>query len=259
VVIGGLGYLATDELLRFRAEGGLRSRRRLSTHTFAVVATTAVLLVGGTVLFTIFEWRGVLAPFGVTDRILNGWFMSVTPRTAGFNTVPYGAIGNETAFLTIIFMVIGGSPGSTAGGMKTTTWAILAALAFARARGRSHVEIHGRTVPDGTVQRTVSLVLLGFAVSIAAVFLLGVVHTGTGGVDEARREVLPLVFEVVSAFGTVGLSMGYTQQLGEAEKIITIVLMFLGRVGPLAFFAAISIKARRDRTIRNAREDLIVG
>jgi trk system potassium uptake protein TrkH len=102
-------------------------------------------------------------------------------------------------------------------------------------------------------------VLLGFAVSIAAVFLLGVVHTGTGGVDEARREVLPLVFEVVSAFGTVGLSMGYTQQLGEAEKIITIVLMFLGRVGPLAFFAAISIKARRDRTIRNAREDLIVG
>jgi trk system potassium uptake protein TrkH len=222
------------------------------------VAATSVLLVAGAVLFTVFEWRGVLAPFGVVDRLVNGWFMSVTPRTAGFNTVPYGDVGNETAFLTIILMVIGGSPGSTAGGMKTTTWAILLALAVARARGRRHVEIHGRTVPDGTVQRTVSLVLLGVAVSVAAVFLLGVVHR-SASLDEARREVLPLVFEVVSAFGTVGLSMGYTQQLGDVGKLVTVVLMFLGRVGPLAFFAAISLKARRDRTVRAASEDLIVG
>jgi trk system potassium uptake protein TrkH len=256
VIAGGLGYLATGELLRW---GRPSARRRLSSHTWAVVVTTAALVAGGAALFTAFEWDGVLAPLGSLDRLANGWFMSVTARTAGFNSVRYADVTNETALLTILLMIIGGSPGSTAGGLKTTTAAILVALAISRIRGRRHVELHHRTVPDGTVERTVSVVLLGSAIATVGVFLLAAAHPVHASLDDARRQVLPMLFEAVSAFATVGLSMGQTAELGPLGKLVVVVLMFLGRVGPLAFFAAISVKARGGAAVRAAREDVIVG
>jgi trk system potassium uptake protein len=260
IVLGGLGYLTTEELFRWWRARKQSAPRRLSSHSFAVVVTSLALLAFGTLLFAVFEWRGVLRGFGVVDKVVNAWFMAVTPRTAGFNTVSYGDLTNASAFLTVLLMLVGGSPGSMAGGFKTTTLAILVALAMARTRARRHVELHGRTLPEGTVERTVSLVLVGSAVVMAAVFLMNV--SGAAGADLAshRAAVLPLIFEVVSAFSTVGLSMDVTPTLGVFAKLLLTVLMFLGRVGPLVFFAALSFKASTaPRGMRAAREDVIVG
>jgi trk system potassium uptake protein len=259
IVLGGLGYLTVDELTRRWRSRRQRAPRRLSSHSFAALSTTILLLGAGTVAFAALEWRGVLEPLGVVDRLMNAWFMAVTPRTAGFNTIDYTQVANDTAFLTVLLMAVGGSPGSMAGGLKTTTAAILVALALSRVRARRHVELHGRTVPESTVTRTVSLVLVGFALVTVSVFVLNMAEA-RGPVAEHRQLVLPLIFEVVSAFGTVGLSMDVTPTLGVFGKVLETLLMFLGRVGPLSFFAALSIRTSRlPSGMRSAHEDVIVG
>ncbi len=260
IVAGSFGYLASEELLRWWRAGGVRGTRRLSTHTYAAAVVTLALLAGGFVLYALFEWNGVLAGLGPVDKLVNAWFLSASSRTAGFNAVPVDGYGNDTAYLTILLMVIGGSPGSTAGGIKTTTLADLVALAGQRNRGRRNAVIHDRSIPEGTVERTISLALLVFGVMTAAIFWLNFTETSGDDLAEARSAFLPLFFEVVSAFNTVGLSMGVTPELTSLGKLTVIALMFVGRVGPLSFFAAISIKSRATpRDVRPAREDLIVG
>jgi trk system potassium uptake protein len=260
VVLGGLGFLAIEETTRWwRSRRGAR-RTRLSVHTYAALVASAALLALGTVLYGAFEWNGTLERFGALDKLSNAWFMSVTPRTAGFNSVPYGEVANSTAFLTVLLMVVGGSPGSAAGGVKTTTLAVLMAMALARIRGRGHVQIHGRAVPPGTVERTVSLTIVAFGVVTAAVFLLSIFETHGRPLADARAGFLPLFFEVVSAFGTVGLSMDVTPTLSTPGRLLVIALMFVGRIGPLAFFATMSLRARGHvRAVRSAQEDLVVG
>lgn len=260
IVVGGFGYLSSAEILRWWRGGGRRGPRRLSTHTWAALIVTVVLLVSGTVLFAFFEWTGALAEFGTIDKLTNAWFMSATARSSGFSTVPYESLRNDSAYLSILLMIIGGSPGSTAGGIKTTAFAVLAAMAVSRMRGLRHVRLHRRTIPDGTVQRTVSLVALVFVVMSVALFAL--TSTETRGLDlpEARQAFLPLFFEAVSAFNTVGLSMSDAGAFSPAGKLLLIGLMFMGRVGPLAFFAALSLRSRAVvSSVRPAREDLVVG
>ena len=260
VILGGFGLLAIEELLRWRRGGRDGAPRRLSTHTFSVAVVTGTLLGGGAVLYAIFEWGGTLRELSIIDRLCNAWFMSATARTAGFNSVSYALVGNHAAFLTVMLMFIGGSPGSTAGGVKTTSLAVLVALASARIHGRRHVELHGRTVPEGTIERTVSLVLVSFFVVALGAFLIELSEAGSLPLGEARQAVLPIVFETVSAFGTVGLTMDYTATLSPMGRLLAVFLMFIGRVGPIAFFAAVAVKAAGvpSRT-RAAREDVIVG
>ncbi|WP_063934666.1 TrkH family potassium uptake protein [Archangium violaceum] len=261
IILGGLGFLSGEETLRWWRGRHLRGRQRMSVHTFAALWVTAILLVGGTLLFALFEWRGVLGPLGLVDKLSNAWFLSVTARTAGFNTVSYAQVANSTAFLTILLMVIGGSPGSTAGGLKTTTLAVLVTLALARMRGRRFAELHGRALPTGTTERTVSLALVAFVVMTAAIFLLSLSETRGATPQEARQAFLPLFFEVVSAFCTVGLTMDLSPLLSGFGKLLVIVLMYVGRLGPLAFFAALSLHSAGylRRSVRPAHEDLIVG
>jgi trk system potassium uptake protein TrkH len=259
IVAGGLGFLSTEELVAWWKARG-RKRRRLSVHTWAVVWVTGILLVGGFGAYLLAEWNGVLADLSPTDRVANAWLMSATARSAGFNAVDYGQLSNSGVLVTLLLMGVGGSPGSTAGGMKTTTLAVLAALAWARFSGRRHTLLHGRTVPAGTVQRTVSVVLLMSVILLAAIFLMGVLESRPQPLPEARQAFLPVVFEVVSALSTVGLSMGQTPELNPASRALTILLMFIGRVGPLVFFAAISLQGRaRGPEVREAAEDLVVG
>jgi trk system potassium uptake protein len=260
VILGGFGYLALEEAVHWWRARGSAARRRLSVHTFAALVTTVTLLGAGTVLYALFEWNGVLVEFRPLDRLVNAWFMSVTSRTAGFNTIPYSDVSNSSAFLTILLMLVGGSPGSAAGGVKTTAVAVLVALAVGRMRGREHIQIHDRTIPKGTIERTVSLTLIAFAAVTAAMFLLEILESHGQTRHAQRADFLPTFFEVVSAFGTVGLSMGVTPDLSPAAKVLVVLMMFLGRIGPLAFFAAISLRARTDvRGVRTAQEDLIVG
>jgi trk system potassium uptake protein TrkH len=260
IVLGGLGYLSVRECWdwwRWRPRTGRRPR--LSVHTFAVLVSTMGLLLFGTVFYLTFEWDGVLAPLVTHERLANAWFMSVTARTAGFNTVPIAELGNDAGFLTMLLMFVGGSPGSTAGGLKTTTIAVLVALAWSRIRGRRHAQIRGRGVPDETLERAVSLTLMAFAVLTVAFFTLNTVTPAPASVGAGRAAFLPMSFEVVSAFATVGLSMGTTNVLGAGGKAVIILLMFIGRVGLFSFFSAILLRRGRAPACRLAREDLVVG
>jgi trk system potassium uptake protein TrkH len=258
IVTGGLGFLALGELGRWWRHGGLLRRRRLSSHSYACVVTTVALLLIGTIAYAALEWNGTLAPFALHERVVNAWFMSTTARTAGFNSISYAEIGNAAGLLTILLMFVGGSPGSTAGGLKTTTVVVLASWAWSRTRGRRFVEIHGRAVPAGTLERSVSLTLLAIVIVTLSFFALSVAQDFGGGAAE-HAAFLPTAFECVSAFSTVGLSMGTTGTLEGPGKAVVIVLMFVGRVGLLAFFSAIFLRRRSIADFHPAREDLIVG
>ena len=258
IVLGGLGFLTLEELhLRWRERRG--APPRLSLHSRLALAVTVLLLTGGWVAFSVLEWSNTLGGMAAWEKILNGLFMSVTARTAGFNTVDYSATAESSNFLTILFMSIGGSPGSTAGGIKTTTVAVIALLAYARLRGNRITSVQYRSIPEETVQRAVGLFVVGFLVVTGAILFYAMVQMEPG--EPARGGgFLVYMFEAVSAFNTVGLSMGGTGDLTESGKLVTILLMYVGRVGPLTFASAIAL--RRPATsseFRYAYEDVIIG
>jgi trk system potassium uptake protein len=259
VVLGGIGFLTLEELrLWLRARRG--SRFRLSLHSRLALWATLVLILVGWAGFTIFEWRYIFADLPVANRLVNGLFTSITARTAGFNTFDYGQATDSTNFLSIILMFIGGSPGSTAGGIKTTTLALLVILAWSRFRGRDIVSVSGRSVPEETVQRAVGLAATAFALVTISIFLYTFTErTGRVYLSE-QHAFLTYMFEAVSAFNTVGLSMGATDDLSTAGRLLTTLLMFVGRVGPLTFAAALALAARRQRLkYHYPYEDVVVG
>ena len=200
-----------------------------------------------------------LAPSRKT--LLPAFAMSAMSRTAGFATINYGLVSNETAYLTILLMFIGGSPGSTASGIKTTTFAVLVAQAVARIRGRRYVSLFDRAIPDSIVQRAASIVLIAFFILSAVVFILGFTEQGCGDdLTASRQNFLPLLFETVSALSTVGLSLGLTCPLSTAGECVLIVLMFIGRVGLLAFFSTLSLRGNASLArYRPAQENIFIG
>jgi trk system potassium uptake protein TrkH len=178
-------------------------------------------------MFAALEWGGVLGGMSIADRLHNAWFHSVTLRTAGFNSVDVAAVGPATLALMLVWMFVGGGPGGTAGGVKVTTASVLLLAAVAAVRGREAVEVFGRRIPHRTVYRAAAIATLGVAFVLAA--LLALLLTQTLDPREA-------LFEVVSAVGTVGLSVGGTTKLDNVGKAVIMLCMFLGRVGPLSAF-----------------------
>jgi trk system potassium uptake protein len=266
IVVGGLGFLTMEELYLRRASRRRRLRRitdelvpRLSLHSRLVLVTSGVLLLTGWLFFTAYEWNLSFAGMPAWARMMNGLFMAVTARTAGFHTIDYAAASDGTNFLTILLMFVGGSPGSTAGGLKTTTVAIIGLLAWSRYRGSLRTSAFGRTVPEETVQRAVGLFVVAFGIVTIAIFLLTTIEIGAVPHVTARGDFLTLMFEAVSAFNTVGLSMGVTPELSPAGRVLTIMLMYIGRVGPLTFAAAIALRRERLGDFRYAHEDVVIG
>ena len=260
IVVGGIGFLVLEELyLRARAEEKGR-RVRLSLHSRLVLVTTAVLIVGGWIPFTAFEWSVTFRDMPDWVKVLNGLFLSVTARTGGFNAIDYGEAAVNTNFLTMLLMFVGGSPGSTAGGLKTTTIALVALLAWSRFRGRTVVHLWNRSIPEESVQRAVGLVVVGVALITAAVFVYSTSEIGAVGHSHADSGFLAYTFEAVSAINTVGLSMGTTAELSPFGRWFTMLLMFLGRVGPMTFAAALALSATPHAgSLRDAQEDVVVG
>jgi trk system potassium uptake protein TrkH len=254
IVAGGLGFLTMEELSldrRARREG---RRFRVSLHSRIVLWTTGVLLVGGWIVFTVLEWHGTFGGLPAWARVLNGLFMSVTARTAGFNSVDYGQVAASAAFVTILLMAIGGSPGSTAGGMKTTTFALLGLLAVSRLRGREMTSLFGRTVPEETIQRAVGLFVIVFGTITTGILAFVTLQ------DTRGERFLHWMFEAASAFNTVGLSMGVTADMSPGSRVVAIFLMYVGRVGPLAFAAAITLsRPTPEGEFRYAYEDVVIG
>jgi trk system potassium uptake protein TrkH len=253
VVVGGLGFLTVDEVSRRSRRSG-RRRERLSLHARLVIVATVALLAAGTVAFGALEWHHTLADLPTSDRLVNALFGAVTPRTAGFNTVDYGAVTTPTAVLTVVLMFIGGAPGSTAGGIKVTTVALLVVLAIARLRGDREVSAFYRTVPEETLGRAAGLAVLAGMVLVGGAFLLVVVDPGAASHDR----FLPYMFEAVSAFGTVGLSMNLTPELSPGARVVVSGLMFVGRVGVMSAAAALAL-GPRSVPFRYAKEDVPIG
>ncbi len=260
VVTGGIGFLAMEELVQWRRMRRSARPPQLSLHTRLALVVTAALLAGAWPLFAAFEWHATLERLPVLHRLVNAFFMSVTPRTAGFNAVDYAVATDSANFLTIILMFVGGSPGSTAGGVKTTTVALLTMLAWSRFRGREVTGGWRRSVPEETVQRAVGLAVTAFVLVTACIFLLTFTEGRGAEYASPGADFLAYMFEAVSAFNTVGLTMGVTDELSAAGRWIAMALMFLGRVGPLTLAAALALAARRHRApYRDAYEDVIVG
>lgn len=222
---------------------------RVSLQTKIALATTAVLLVGGFVGFLAFEWSNTLSHLSVTDKLHNAWFQSISPRTAGFNSVDYTRLMPSTRLLTILLMFIGGSPGGTAGGIKTTTTALLILAVAAVLRGRTEVSAFGFRLPSATVGKATAVTTLAFATVIA--FTMALLLTQRQPFDE-------LLFEVVSALGTVGLTLGVTGHLDEVGKWLIILCMFIGRVGPLTVLLLLGA-SRTERITTLPRQDIQVG
>ena len=231
VVIGGLGYpvlLNLGTLVRLRS--ATLTQRRLSVHSKLVLLTTALLLVGGSIGFFLLEQDNTLRELPLSRQFMTSLFHSVSARTAGFNTVDIGALEAPTLFFMMVLMWIGASPGSTGGGIKTTTAALAVLNILATASGRNSVEVFKRRVSDISMVKAFSTALLSFFFIATALFCLLLT-------EQAPFEAL--MFEVVSAASTVGLSTGLTAQLSETGKVIIILCMFVGRVGFLATMVAL--------------------
>ena len=253
IVLGGIGFIVQYEVL-----AKLRGlEKRLSLHTKIVLVTTVSLIFIGAVCFFFMETNNVLKDLDFKTSILASFFQSITPRTAGFNTVDIGILTNSTILVMIILMFIGASPGSTGGGIKTTSFTLLLLLIFNRIRGNENVNIANRTMPHETIEKTVSIV---FASAFCICLITSVLLLFSGGEATplaSRHRFVEYLFETVSAFGTVGLSMGVTPQLNDIQKFAVIFMMFAGRVGPLTL--AFALYSSRKKGITYAEEAVMVG
>ncbi|MEW5912551.1 MAG: TrkH family potassium uptake protein [Thermodesulfobacteriota bacterium] len=233
IVLGGIGFPVVYELyLRLRRR---HKARRVSVHTKVVVLTTAVLIVAGALAFAFLERGPSREAFWSQEFWLSALFQSITARTAGFNTVDIASLSTATLAFVIFLMFIGASPGSCGGGIKTTTLAMLGLYTLGRLRGDQKVNVFKKTIPRETMGKAVSLFLLsGWLIALLLFAVLVVQQPGLGG-EEGRRPFLAYLFEVVSAFGTVGLSMGVTPGLSTVGKGLIVILMLVGRLGVSTF------------------------
>lgn len=234
IIVGGLGFLVVRDLgryARWRLLGRSGPRARLRVHTRVVLAITALLLVLGFVVILGTETNASFDGMTFKTRVLSAIFQSVTPRTAGFNTVETGSLAPSTTLLMMALMFIGGSPGSTAGGVKTSTVGIMVASILATARGRREAEMFHHSVRQETVHRVASIILLSVSVLVTGMFMLLISERTL--IADGRSSFMQVAFEAASAFGTVGLSLGLTAKLSIAGRLIIPVLMFVGRLGPV--------------------------
>jgi trk system potassium uptake protein TrkH len=254
IVHGGIGFIVQYEVLSW-LKG---AQKRLSVHTKIVLITTTILILSGAFLFYLFERNHIIKDIPVLNKILASLFQSITPRTAGFNTVDIGLLTNETILLMMILMFIGASPGSTGGGVKTTSAALLVMLMWNRLKGNLDLNIFNRTIPREMVSRSISII---FASALSIAIITSVLLIAGGGnlpPIESRHYFVEYLFDTVSAFGTVGLSMGVTPKLNDLQKYALILMMFAGRVGPLTLAFSLS-RSIGGKGLRYAEEGVMVG
>ncbi len=244
VIIGGLGFIVWRDI----AHCGFRFKK-YQLHTKLVLTTTAILLLGGWVLLLLFEKDASMANLSWGEKILAAFFQSVAPRTAGFNTVELSALSESGSLLTMLLMLIGGSPGSTAGGIKTTTVAVLLLSVVASVRGRMRVNAFRYAIDRETLRQACSIVLVYLSMAFLAILAI------------CAMEPYPLKaisFEVCSAIGTVGSTMGLTSQLSAASKLILILLMYAGRIGGMTF-ALLFFQRRSEPPLDRPTAKLLIG
>lgn len=247
IIFGGLGFVVIMDIKKnFFRRGGLK---KLSLHSKVVITTTALLTIFGLVGFFISEYNSTMEGLSFGNRFLASYFQSVTCRTAGFNTISQSSLSFSSILLSVILMFIGASPGSTGGGIKTTTFAIMVLSIVSILTGKRNVSAFNRKISVDGIKEAVGLVGVSLGFLMLLLFTLFMVTTGT---------FQEIIFEAFSAFGTVGLSMGFTSSLNVAGKIIIILLMYLGRIGPLTILYALAQRVVKKR-INYLEENISIG
>jgi Trk-type K+ transport system membrane component len=237
-IIGGLGFPILVEFWRRTAQRGTTRRSAHWTlHTKITLLTTAVLLVFGPLVVMTFEWTNpsTLGPLDTFDKILSGWFQGVSPRTAGFNTVDIGGMNEPTLLVITTLMFIGAGPASTAGGIKVTTFAVLGFVLWSEVRGNTDMNVFRRRLPSNLIRQALTVALLAIGLVVGATLVLMSVED---------LQLTPALFEITSAFGTVGLSTGITGAVGTSGHILLVIVMLAGRVGPVTFVTALALRER---------------
>lgn len=245
ITIGGIGFLVWDDILKTKCRF-----KRFRLHTKIVLTVSAILTFGSALLFLVFEKDFTNAGLGVKESLLNAFFDSVTARTAGFNTTDTAALAPASKILTIILMFIGGSPGSTAGGMKTTTLAVIAMSTFNGIRRRQSKGIFGRRLEKDAIHQANSVAFANISLAVFGIIAICAIQPELGISD--------ILFEVASAIGTVGMTTGITRDLETVSRLIIAFLMFCGRVGSISFALALMEK-RAAPPVKNPREKITIG
>lgn len=255
IVFGGIGYIVWWDIvgvLKNIRRQGLKCFANLTFHSKIALSVTGILILAGTAAVFIFEYNNPLTmySFSIPEKLQASLFQSVTTRTAGFATVPQENLTNASAITSLLLMFIGGSPVGTAGGIKTVTFAVLITSAFATMKTRSEAELFHRTIPKQAVSKAVAVVSMAFIILFTATLLLAAV---------TDADALDIVYETVSAAATVGLTRSLTSELNIWGRIIIIITMYLGRVGPISLMIALNTKKETKNIIKNPTEDISVG
>ncbi|MCB5259205.1 MAG: TrkH family potassium uptake protein [Candidatus Cloacimonetes bacterium] len=247
ILLGGLGFAVMIDLYRYVFK--LDRVRKLTLHSKIVLLVSSLLILVGFISVYVAEYNGLMNGFTVSKRMLSSWFQSVTARTAGFNTLDITRLSPASILVFLGLMFIGASPGSTGGGIKTTTFAVLLLSVTSMLRGRRELSMYNRKIAISNFREATSLIILSSGIIFLVVFGLFMVES---------FPFEKIIFEAISAFGTVGLSMGITDKLGAAGKLLITILMYIGRIGPLTLIYALSMR-KREPKVTYAEEKIAIG
>ncbi|MDR5659588.1 TrkH family potassium uptake protein [Serpentinicella sp. ANB-PHB4] len=248
VILGGIGFSVIVDVYN------KRNIKRLSLHTKLVLIMTVSLLLLGFISFLALEWNNpnTLGELDTGGKFLGAFFQSMTTRTAGFNTISLDQMGDASILLTMILMFIGGSPASTAGGIKTATLGVILFTVISVIKGNEDTELLKKRIPRDIVNRAITVAIIGFTLILLVTTILTI--------TEPNLAFVEILFEVISAFGTVGLSLGITSELSVIGRLIIALTMFAGRVGTITIVFALAIKQRKNKgTIKYPEGKIIVG
>lgn len=253
IIVGGIGFLTVRDIRLYF----LGKIPRISLHSKIVLLISAILIIAGVVIILGLEWNNALKEMSIKEKLIVSFFQSTTPRTAGFNTIDLTLLSSSTLFIMIILMFIGASPGSCGGGIKTSTLTVLLAFVKDRSLGREQVFLFKRTIPQDVISKTVSVVTASSLVIAFMTLVLTVSESWGNSYTKMQGIFMEALFETVSAFGTVGLSLGLTYELSTFGKVVVILTMLIGRVGPLAI--ALAVGGERLVRFKYAEERVMVG
>lgn len=255
ITLGGIGFFVMEDVWM------QRRWERLTLHTRLVIKVSAVLFAVGTLLylFTEFNNPDTFGPMPVFHKVTNAAFAAITPRTAGFESVGTGAMLDVSLFITIILMFIGASPGGTGGGIKTTTFTVIALTIKAMVTGKESPEIMGRRFPRDLVVKAVTIAAISMGLVVTMTCLLLLTEAESLAQGKPGFNFLRLMFEVTTAFGTVGLGTGITGSLSTAGKLLVTLTMFIGRVGPLTMAVAFAQRKHSRDPLRYPEDRVMIG
>lgn len=255
IIIGGVGYIVwwdVISVLKLYKKQGKMCMRKLSFHSKIALSMTAILLLFGAVAFFIFEYSNpkTIGNYSLFDKLQVSLFQSVTTRTAGFATIPQENLTNASAFVSLVLMFIGGSPVGTAGGIKTVTAAVLLLAALSTVKNKNEITAFNRSISQKTVKKAIAVFSMSFIIMFASTVLLSAV---------SDAPALDILFETVSATATVGLTRNFTSTLNQWGKIIIIITMYLGRIGPISLAVALNMKKSSQNIVKMPNEEISVG